>query len=342
MNDSVLVVGAGVAGLAFARAVDAGRVGKLRILEKSRGVGGRCATRRVEGQPIDHGVPLLHGSSEIFLAQLTALGKQATLLRDWPWSLRGPGVPCQPQAYRSDATRAAVVQGVNQFPKLLADGLSIQRETKVSSVELDGDALVVTTPAETIRARTVVLTPPVDQTRALLEPLARHDASVRSILAVLSTVYTIPSLTVLAGYEARDEDWHIQLPGAESILHTVILDSSKGRGPATTLVMQSRSSFSRDRLEADPATWSELVVDAAAKLLGPWVRSPRWMQPHRWRFARVQRGHELAHPILLTLRGGARIGLCGEAFHPEGGVEGAFLSGIALARRLGALSSTLV
>ncbi len=281
---------------------------------------------------------MLHGASSEFLAELEALGRDATLLPDWPWRVRGTGVPCQPQAYRIESTRVAVAQGVNALPKLLARDLDIRRNTNVLSLALDGGSLHVTSAAGTESARTVVLTCPVDQTRALLQPLAAHCAEIRSILGLLAGVFTLPSLTVLAGYEPRrDDDWHLQLPGPDSILHSVIHDSSKRPGPATVLVIQSRSSFSRPRLESDPASWSDQVLDAAADLLGPWVRNPTWVQNHRWRYARVQRGHELAHPILVTLPGGARIGLCGDAFHPEGGVEGAFLSGVALGRRLSAI-----
>jgi predicted NAD/FAD-dependent oxidoreductase len=51
----VLVIGAGLAGLSCACALREQSV-DVRVLEKSRGVGGRCATRRIEGQPVDHGL----------------------------------------------------------------------------------------------------------------------------------------------------------------------------------------------------------------------------------------------------------------------------------------------
>jgi len=38
--------------------------------------------------------------------------------------------------------------------------------------------------------------------------------------------------------------------------------------------------------------------------------------------------------VLLRWPGGAGLGLCGEAFHPAGGAEGAYLSGLELAERL--------
>ena len=46
MTERVAIVGAGVAGLAAARRL-AGHGIPVTVLEKSRGLGGRCATRRV-------------------------------------------------------------------------------------------------------------------------------------------------------------------------------------------------------------------------------------------------------------------------------------------------------
>jgi predicted NAD/FAD-dependent oxidoreductase len=50
----IAIVGACVSGLTLARAL-ALRGRAPVIFERERGVGGRCATRRVEGQPVDHG-----------------------------------------------------------------------------------------------------------------------------------------------------------------------------------------------------------------------------------------------------------------------------------------------
>ncbi|UCF32712.1 MAG: NAD(P)-binding protein, partial [Phycisphaerales bacterium] len=67
MDSETIVIGAGIAGLSCAQRLAQADVKSL-VLDKGRGVGGRCATRRVEGQPVDHGVIFLHGSDPDFLA----------------------------------------------------------------------------------------------------------------------------------------------------------------------------------------------------------------------------------------------------------------------------------
>lgn len=71
MDCDVIMIGAGVSGLACAQ-VMASADKTARVLERSRGVGGRCATRRIDGQPVDHGPVFLHGESPEFLAALRA------------------------------------------------------------------------------------------------------------------------------------------------------------------------------------------------------------------------------------------------------------------------------
>ena len=83
---------------------------------------------------------------------------------------------------------------------------------------------------------------------------------------------------------------------------------------------------------AGPA-WRALL-DEAARLYGPWAGRPASFQGHAWRRARVAPGTELSQPLLVGLESGAFLGCAGDAFHPAGGVEGAYLSGLQLADRL--------
>ena len=85
MND-VIIVGAGIAGLAAAQQLTASGL-KVCVLEKSRGVGGRLATRRIttlHGEVlVDHGAQYFTCRSLAFqevLAPLLAQGTVTTCL----------------------------------------------------------------------------------------------------------------------------------------------------------------------------------------------------------------------------------------------------------------------
>jgi predicted NAD/FAD-dependent oxidoreductase len=163
----VLVAGAGLAGLSCACALRKHGI-DVRVLEKSRGVGGRCATRRIEGQPVDHGLAFYHGDDPDFLSALRSVEPESG--QTWPRRVVGEGAPCQPRAFHADQQRIAFASGVSMFPKHLARGVSVHLETRATRIDLDGDLLAVATESgQRYRARWIVLALPAGQSSDLLQ-----------------------------------------------------------------------------------------------------------------------------------------------------------------------------
>lgn len=336
MEADVLVIGAGIAGLSCARAlVDAGRA--VLVLEKSRGVGGRCATRRIEGQPVDHGPAFIHGSDPAFLELLDGLGSEV-LLEGWPARIQGAGRPCLPRAFVPGERCVALRPGLSFLAKSLARGLEIRLNTRVSAVRQAGGGWGVEDDSGTTHsAGTLVLTPPVRQTVTFLETLRGVSRELDGIVALLSMMSSLPCLTVMAGYDRHGAapDWDMLYPERSSVLHLVSHDSSKRADPAwTVLVLQALPGWSRRNLDAPEEQWTaELLADARTQV-GQWAARPLWTQSHRWRYARAGTGNELTRPLLVTLPGGARLGIAGEVCAPGGGIQAAWSSGVRLAGRL--------
>ena len=109
----VAVVGAGLAGLAAARELRAGGHEVL-VVEKSRGLGGRLAARRVEGTVLDHGSPAIAAPPG------TALRGLADALPADDRADVEDGI-----AYRSGATR---------LPKLIAEGLEVLAGVRLAAL----------------------------------------------------------------------------------------------------------------------------------------------------------------------------------------------------------------
>lgn len=336
MNEDIVVVGAGVAGLACAQALSVGGASPI-VLEKSVGVGGRCATRRVEDQPVDHGLVFLHGADPDFLAALRAV-PDATLLEDWPGRVHGAGTPCHIGAFSPGERRTAYEPGVNVFPKHLAQGLDVRRETRVVSLALvDSHWRLSTAAGVSLAARTVVLALPVEQSRALLDPLPAAGEELDAARRLLAGLGSLACLTVIAGHppDASGPAWDIALPEDSTVIQLISHDSAKrARRQHLVLVHQAHPSWSRERLDSPPESWTEEILREAGRLLGAWAARPLWRQAHRWRYARTDLASALSGPMLLTFAGGARLGLAGEVFAPGGGVEAAWLSGRRLAGRI--------
>ncbi len=329
-----LIVGAGLAGLSAARDLqDAGW--RVQVVDKGRGVGGRCATRRVEGQPVDHGAPFLHGLDPALLALARAV--PGGCLEGWPARVQGRGAPCHPDSFAVGGFRCAFSAGMTALPKHLAQGLDLRLSTKITTIAEDEGAVVIFDESgQCFRARTLVLALPVEQALALLctLPGAGPAATAR---AMLGWFRSEPALSLIAGYapDCADPGFDLLLPDADSPLQLVVADSAKRAvAPSRVMVYQARPSWAAAHLEEPPEVWAPALLQAAGALLGPWALRPAWTSTHRWRHARLVGGPGLRDVLTLTLPQGGRLAFAGEAFDPHGGLEGAWRSGRHLAARL--------
>jgi len=338
MND-VIVLGAGSAGLAAARRlVEAGL--QVCVLEKSRGLGGRMATRRVataHGEVrVDHGAQYFTCRSFEFREFVTPLLEQGVVT---PWlqaisTLTPEGIlPADPA---HTYPRYCCPQGMNSLAKILAAGLTIHRNRKATTVKLDANSHwhIVTETGEVFLSHALILTPPPCQSLALLDPGA-HD---RDWLAEVQLIEFNPCLAVLAGY-SPERDWG-DLPAGlrwqdDPIISWSAVDSSKRpQSPAPVLVFHSTPEFAR-RYEPHQAPEAiQTILDQATQRLNPHLhldlRQPEWSQAHFWRYAQPRNPLE-RHWIGSALP--APLILCG-CWCTAGRVEGAFLSGQAAAQAL--------
>lgn len=330
----VAVVGAGIAGLACARAlIDAGR--RVVVLEKSRGVGGRCATRRMMGQPVDLGLAYYHADDAELLAALAAV--PATALPDWPRRVVGSGAPCHPAAFRPGQRRLAFAEGVNAFPRHLARGIPIRLGARVTrmhalpthvALDLEDDVPQI--------ARDVVLTMPAPQAQAILPN--EEGRALRAVHGLLGAVHTYPAITLVLGYDparVAAPEFDILYPESSTIVQSIAHDSAKRDDPTyRVLVVHARAAWSQTHLEAGADVWRDALLAEVVRLLGGWAADVAWSDVHRWRYAKVERSTEMAAPVVFGLAGGGRLGLASEAFTFEAGVQGAFRAGRRLAQRL--------
>ena len=329
----VVIVGAGVSGLACAKTLqEAGR--RAVVLERARGVGGRCATRRLEGQAFDFGPTFLHGRDPQFLAALDAV--PATHLPGWPEMVEGLGQPCQPEAFTSADRRLAFAEGVVAFPRFLGKGLEVRLGHDVTRLEpARSEVLLETATGEEHQAPVVVLALAAEQSKLLLQTMAVSPPEVRGASALLGLSHSQACLSLMALYpdDVPRPGWQICYPQDSAILQLVSHEAMKRpAGSRLGLLLQARPAWSRAHLE--DGAWPDALLAEAGKVVGEWASRPTFRSEHRWTWARNDRAAGLAGPMLITLPGGGRLGLCGDRFAPGGGVEAAFRSGLKLAERI--------
>ena len=335
----VVVIGAGVAGLTCARELARRQVPNV-VLERSRSVGGRCATRWIEGQPVDFGLPLLHATSREFGLELNQLDESGKVV-GWPLRVREPRLACQPDAYRPGNRRLGRSAGVNEFARALAAELDIRQRVHVTTLESAGPSVrVLTRDGERFEAPFVVLATELSETLRLAPPLVAGWPGAAPLLERLRALRAVRTLTVIAGYPKSipDPGFDIWYPLESTMVHTIVNDSSKrADSPHRVLVIQGREVFSNESYARTDDEWAHDLLWEAGELLGAWVERPLWRQTHRWHCARLRRGQSLGDVVNFESPDGACVALCGDAFAVQTGLEAAYMSGIALGEQIGTL-----
>jgi renalase len=344
VTTDVLVIGAGIAGLACAgELARAGR--EVVVLNSGRSVGGRCSTWRADdGRLFDYGLTFFHGESTEFLSAFAKV--DATRIDGWPHRIEGSGTPCQPHAFTYRSKRFAYAEGVSVFPKHLARGLDVRVSSRVERISrrdrrlfveyrpvsgTSGDAEAV----EAVEARTVVLAVPNSRAAELLEPLETSD-EVRAMRRLLASMSMIPSLTLSCAFPegSVEPSWDVMLPDSTSVIGLISNEGTKRPGsPGGTFVIQAGPAWSSAHIDDPPPVWSTELLHTADDLIGFQGAAPVWSRPHRWRHARTDLGTQFKSPVLMSFEG-CELGIAGESFSREGGAESAFISGVALARRI--------
>ena len=131
------IIGAGMAGLAAARVLRQRRPDlAITIYEKSRGLGGRAATRRRDGFVFDHGAQYLKSPSPEVERLLTAELPADDLIDIGPpvWSFDGTGTLAEGDPAQNADPKWTYRNGLNRLGTLLGTGLDIQRETRIGRI----------------------------------------------------------------------------------------------------------------------------------------------------------------------------------------------------------------
>ncbi len=315
----ILVVGAGLAGLTAARALNDAH--DVLVIDKGRGVGGRMATRRMGDATLDHGAQFFTTHTDEFAA-VVADWQAAGVARPWFRGRLGPTGIVAADGH----TRFRGVDSMNAVAKHLATGLDVRTSTAATSIShADGsDVWVITIGNRSLQAEALVLTPPVPQSLALLADgevvLAPDD------LAALTAVRYEPCLALLA---VLDGPSGLPEPGAvdpeNGPIDWMADNQRKGLSASPAVTIHATADFSREHWSAP----DEVVVAALLAAAGL-PAAPSAAQVQRWRYARPVGVHPARH---LLAQGLPPLVFAGDAF---GGakVEGAVLSGRSAAAAL--------
>lgn len=325
----IAIVGAGLAGLSCAQALlQAGHT--VHVFDKARGPSGRMSTRRAEDDSgpwqCDHGAQYFTARDPAFRAEV-ARWQQAGVAALWDarlasfdgnaWST--PATPLERfvGTPRMTSPAAWLVQHLGE-PALA------QWQTTVQRLDHTEGGWAITSAEHGLhspRYSAVLLAVPAPQAVPLLAPLAPAGA------ALAASARMRGSWAVMLRYAGP-----VALPWEGAFINTgplrwVARDSSKpGRTGQETWLLHASPEWSEAHIEDSAESVTTALLAAFAALGGP---APLAATAHRWRYADTE-------PALTQgnwWNAQMRLGLCGDWLN-GGKVEGAWLSGRALAQRV--------
>lgn len=310
----IAVIGAGMAGLTCARALQFGGHDVV-VFDKARGPGGRMATRRDEHGNFDLGAQYFIARDASFAAEVEVWREAGVVdvwaprLLDWP--------------YGKDFGEQHNFVGTPRMSALtrhLSDGLEVRDSTRIARLEPHW-RLVDTEDRDCGSFDAVLIAIPAPQAVELVEPVAPDIARI-----IRAEVNMLPCWAVMATFAepvAVDFD-------AASISHMSIdwiaHEASKpGREPGHRWMLHGAAHWSAEHIEAAHEDIVEELLAAMAEVTEGLPEVVRAVA-HRWRYARV------STPLGASAMWNdeSKLGLCGDWFiGPR--VEAAWLSGRALA-----------
>jgi len=312
------VIGAGIAGAVLAQRLRAAGH-DVTIFEKSRGAGGRMATRRAENCAFDHGTPWFAAESAAFhdfLAPLQARGAVAS------WSARFVDLTADGAPHHArDAERYVATPAMNALPKAIVDVDNLCTGVAVGPIRAPCQ-LHDSSGDEFARCDWIISTAPGPQTAELFADVAPMS---------LAPDHMSGGFTAMFGFTDRHDPGWDAAEVDDTVIASIIVNSAKpGRtNGGAAFVVHAQTEWAEARINEEPTAIRPQLAAAFTRLTGIDAGVAEYSTAHRWRYAHARAGVDGGFVIAPE----AGLAACGD-WCIGGGVEAAFTSATMLADRL--------
>ena len=292
-----VIIGAGISGLHLGQLLKQKNITST-IIEKSPGVGGRVATRRIDELGLDHGAPFFEDAPQI--REFLKTYKVDHLIK-------------------KDGEDLYLQGGMNQLGKSMAQGLEIHRNVRASFLKYQDEKWTIMTDEGPIfSSKTIILTAPLPQAMELLFnsgiPLT-HDQELKSIQYDKGIIGLFITQELSSSLKKIHPDGHKFLSMKERSLHP------QGQ------VFLANASFSEEYFGQSDFEILPILLKLAEETCGNSLYVSSY-QIKRWRYVKPRSA--LTFPYLEVVPG---LFLTGDSFlFPD--IRGSFLSAEALAKIL--------
>ncbi len=340
----LLIIGAGISGLAtaYTLAKHAPEI-EIHCIEKSRGVGGRAATRRRDGAIFDHGAQFFRTNDADQLAffrdaidasQLIDIAKPV-------WTFTHDNTISVGDSAQNTAPKLVYRAGINQLGKLLMPAhLHVSFQQRVHHITQDQHIIRCfdADQHEIASGDAILFTPPAPQTIDILRESNIDSTMQTQLIEGLSPATYRPCLSITLAF-AQTFDYPFYALVNSDRQHAISWlafehDKDASRAPAgqSLITIQLAPAASRTHWDADIDTLATHYLPAIASLLDTQLSQPLWIDRQGWRYA-LPDGKANTHLLQMYERSHG-LYFAGDALSGLGRVHLALQSGFDVAHRI--------
>ena len=299
----------------------------VRLLEKSRGPGGRMASRQENGYIFDYGAQYFTARDPRLVKQIE-VWTDAGLVRPWEGRIGVLKEGCF-QAQQEAIERFVGVPKMSAIARHMAKSLNVVYETRIERLESREGKWCLSNAADIFECDAVIISTPPRQALDLIPT----DSVLQPQIA---STHLLPCWALMAAF---DKPLALPFDGAfveASPLAWIARNNSKAdRATPECWVLHGSSQWSTAQLETKSVHIEEQMLAAFFSAIACPPVVPTFTKAHRWRYSKA------AVPLAQGYFWDdvQRLGICGDWCN-KSRVEGAFLSGIGVAERIIAAFST--
>lgn len=323
MTTPIAIIGTGLAGLSAAHALlDAGQ--EIRLFDKSRGSGGRMASKRSEAGALDLGAQYFTARDRRF-AEVVQQWRQRGWVAEWSPSLyqfQNGELSASPD----EQVRFVGTPRMSSITRALLSALPVEFNCRIVDVFRGEEhwTLQDTEGRSHGPFSSVIIATPAPQATALLAAAPKLAGAAATVAMeptwAVALAFATPLETGLEGCFVQDGplDWlarNRSKPGRDN--------------QPDTWVLHATSAWTRQHLDMPRERVIEHLHGAFAEMIGCAVPAPTFTLAHRWLYAKPSLAHQWGTLADVDLG----LYACGD-WCLSGRVEGAWLSGQEAARKL--------
>jgi renalase len=327
----IAVIGAGIAGIAAVRELQAGNA-TVEVFDKGRASGGRVATRRRDGAQFDHGAQFFTVRDDGFDAVIAPLLRDGTVA-EW----RGPFRTLRTGEFGADprpGARYVGVPGMSALPRMLSGGFAVATGARLAALRRADDVWHLDVEREgSVRRHhqafdAILLAIPPAQAMDLLA--ASRIDGVAFLAAQRAQQRLQPCLCAMAMFaQPIDEAMGGMFVQDEALAWAAHDGGKPMRHEQPAYVLHATAAWSATNFDREPLASARELLAAFSRSLARSLPEVVSLDAHRWRYAIAADGAAEG----FVADAGQRIWLASDAF-TGGRVEGAYCSGRSAAQSM--------